>query len=134
MQLVVQADAPARSALLCSDPLAIEQIAFNLVDNACKYASAAEPRTIELQVAVDDGQLKLRVRDHGPGIAVDDRRRLFRPFSKSAEQAAASAAGVGLGLALCRSLARQLGGELAYESSPGGGASFCLALPMDAIR
>lgn len=132
MQLLVQADARALAALLCTDPLAVEQIVFNLVDNACKYASAAEPRTVELQVVVDGGQLKLRVRDHGPGIAARDRRRLFRPFSKSAEQAATSAPGVGLGLALCRRLARQLRGELNYESSPGGGASFCLALPLDA--
>ena len=132
MQLIIQADAPARCALLRSDPLAIEQIVFNLVDNSCKYASASEPRTIELQVVVDGGQLKLRVRDHGPGIASQDRRRLFRPFSKSAEQAATSAPGVGLGLALCRRLARHLDGELNYESSPGGGASFCLVLPLDA--
>ena len=130
MRVVVQADATALAALLCTDPMAIEQIVFNLVDNACKYASAAEPRTIELQVVVDGGQLKLRVRDHGPGIATHDRRRLFRPFSKSAEQAATSAPGVGLGLALCRRLARQLGGELDYEPLPSGGASFCLALPI----
>jgi len=134
MQLIVNADSAARSTLLSSDPLAIEQIVFNLVDNACKYASVAERKTIELQAAMDGGQLKLRVRDHGPGIAAVDRRRLFRPFSKSAEQAAASAPGVGLGLALCRSLARQLGGELEYEPSPSGGASFCLALPIDASR
>jgi signal transduction histidine kinase len=132
MRLLVQADARALTALLCTDPLAIEQIVFNLVDNACKYAVTAQTRTIELQVVVDGRQLKLRVRDHGPGIAAQDRRRLFRPFSKSAEQAATSAPGVGLGLALCRRLARQLGGGLDYEPSPGGGASFCLALPMDA--
>ena len=91
MRLVVQSDLEALTALLCTDPVAVEQIIFNLVDNACKYASTAHLRTIELQTALDGRQVKLRVRDHGPGVAAHDRRQLFRPFSKSVEQAATSA-------------------------------------------
>jgi signal transduction histidine kinase len=57
--------------------------------------------------------LVLRLTDHGPGMPRDARRRIFRPFHKSAARAAAgSAPGVGLGLALSRRLARSLGGAL----------------------
>ena len=60
-----------------------------------------------------------------------DARRLFRPFSKSAEQASLSAPGIGLGLALSRRVARQVGGDLRHERSEEGGACFCLVLPRD---
>jgi len=59
----------------------------------------------------------LRVRDHGQGISVEAARRLFRPFSKSATEAANSAPGVGLGLALCRRLSRSIGGDLRFDAA-----------------
>jgi signal transduction histidine kinase len=111
-----------------ADPVAIEQILFNLVDNACKYASEASDRTIHLRVSADERNVSFAVRDHGPGIPDDQRRRLFRPFSKSARDAAYSAPGVGLGLALSRRLARRMGADLRW-SPDGQGATFVLSLP-----
>jgi signal transduction histidine kinase len=111
-----------------ADPGAVEQILFNLVDNACKYASVAEDRTIRLDVQATGRRVLFVVSDRGPGIATDRRRQLFRPFSKSARQAAHSAPGIGLGLALSRRLARQLGGDLRYEPVEGVGARFVLEL------
>jgi signal transduction histidine kinase len=128
VQLALDMTPSTRATPLVTDPAAVEQILFNLVDNACKYAVGATPRTIHLQAAANNGHVEIRVRDSGAGIAPADVRRLFRPFSKSAERAAASAPGVGLGLALCRQLARQLHGDLRYE--PGqGGTTFVLSLP-----
>ena len=57
-------------------------------------------------------------------------RRLFRPFSKSANDAAQSAPGVGLGLALSRRLARALGGDLKLEENSVKGATFTLTIPL----
>ncbi len=114
-----------------ADPGAVEQILFNLVDNACKYATAATDRRIHVEVGRDAGQVVLRVRDHGPGVDPTDARRMFSPFSKSAQRAAVSAPGVGLGLALSRRLARAMGGELEHEGR-GPGASFALRLPIGA--
>jgi signal transduction histidine kinase len=108
---------------------AVEQILFNLVDNACKYAAVAEDKRIHLILREEDGNALLRVEDHGPGIAPEMRRRLFRSFSKSAKEAAHSAPGVGLGLALSRRLARDLGGELRYSEQSAQGACFILRLP-----
>jgi len=126
MQFVVD-EAPTETVVL-ADASAVEQILLNLVDNACKYAALATDRRIHL--AADEGGSRpvLKVCDHGPGISAADAARLFRPFSKSARQAAHSAPGVGLGLALSRRLARDMGGDLVYEPRPGDGACFVLGL------
>lgn len=127
MSVVVEK--PAAQAKVKADATAVEQILFNLVDNACKYASAADDKTITIATEARGGRLLLRVRDRGPGINRAAKRRLFAPFSRSAEAAAGSAPGVGLGLALSRRLARSMGGELVLEEQAGGGASFALTLP-----
>ncbi len=54
---------------MLTDSAAVEQILFNLVDNACKYAADATDRTLHLTVTADARQILLRVRDHGPGVA-----------------------------------------------------------------
>jgi signal transduction histidine kinase len=108
------------------EPSAIEQILLNLVDNACKYG--ADGDTIELSVGRSGRKLELGVRDFGAGIDRRTRRRLFRPFSRSAEEAAGSAPGVGLGLALSRRLAKDLGGDLRLADADGPGAFFVLTL------
>ncbi len=113
-----------------TDVSAVEQILFNLVDNAAKYAVSAPDALVEITAARSGRHLVIAVRDHGPGIPEDVRKRLFRPFSKSAVQAARSAPGVGLGLALSRRLARSLGGDLSLDTSITPGARFLLRLPL----
>jgi len=117
------------AATVRADPSAVEQILFNLVDNACKYAAGAADKRIHLVSEAAGGRAVLKVCDHGPGISPRDARRLFRPFSKSARDAANSAPGVGLGLALSRRLARDMGGDLVLIPRPGDGACFALSLP-----
>jgi signal transduction histidine kinase len=130
LDLQVQLATEAADTLVNVDALAVEQIVFNLVDNACKYAAPAstEP-TLNVEVKPEGAHIAIRVRDHGPGFAKAQLKRLFMPFEKSATEAAHSAPGVGLGLALCRRLARELCGDLVLESSTGG-ACFRLTMPM----
>ena len=130
MRLEVDLDDRAGETSVHTDPAAVEQILFNLVDNACKYAASADDRRLLLEVRTGGRHATIRVRDHGPGISSAEVQRLFRPFSKSAEEAAVSAPGVGLGLALCRRLARKLGGRLQWEQPNGPGAAFLLTLPV----
>ena len=111
------------------DVSVIEQILTNLVDNAIKYAGSASDRRIHIEVEQAGRLLAIRVRDHGPGLSEKVIRRLFRPFSKSANDAAQSAPGVGLGLALSRRLARALGGDLKLEENSASGATFTLTIP-----
>lgn len=129
MELSTDVDDTARDSRVFIEPAAVEQILSNLVDNSCKYASEAEDRRIQLRVDRTGGRVEVRVRDYGPGIATDVRRRMFQPFSKSDQQAANSAAGIGLGLAISRDLAQAMGGNLAWESDVAPGACFTLQLP-----
>ncbi len=112
------------------DAGAVEQILFNLVDNACKYAAPrAAERVIHVEADTRGKFTMLRVRDHGGGIARRERRRIFHPFHKSADEAAHSAPGVGLGLALCQRLAVALGGALTLDAGWKEGACFVLRVP-----
>jgi signal transduction histidine kinase len=111
-----------------ANPSAVEQILFNLVDNACKYARPTNDPTIKIQASIEKGHTCIRVTDHGPGIGSDVRKRLFQPFSKSASDAAKSEPGVGLGLSLCKRLAQNMKGELRLVSSTDTGTVFELRL------
>ncbi len=125
LTLTVTRSASARARV---DPSALEQILVNLVDNACKYAASSTPATIEIELTRQDGRAQVSVRDHGPGLSAVERRRLFRPFSKSDREAASSAPGVGLGLALSQRLARAQGGDLRLVENDRG-ATFVVSLP-----
>ena len=118
LQIDVEPEILATEVL--ADASAVEQILFNLVDNACKYAASAQDRTLVLSAQKGERQIAICVQDHGPGISQPERARLFRPFHKSAHEAAVSAPGVGLGLALSRRLARALGGDLRLVPSTDG--------------
>jgi|UniRef100_UPI0037833DB4 signal transduction histidine kinase len=130
MEVRIHATEMDRKTQLHIDAAAVEQILFNLVDNACKYAAprAAEP-VIHVEADTSGKFAMLRVRDHGGGISRSERRRIFHPFHKSADQAAHSAPGVGLGLALCRRLATALGGAITLDTAHKDGACFVLSLP-----
>jgi len=99
----------------------LRQVLVNLVRNA---AEAAGPGgRVDVAVAERDGAADVEVADSGPGIPAEGRARLFEPFFTT------KAHGTGLGLAVSRAIARAHGGELASESTAGGGARFVLRLP-----
>jgi signal transduction histidine kinase len=116
--------APELSARFDRDALA--RIVGNLLDNAEKYGRQAGDRTISLAARATGSSVEVVVSDHGPGIAPPVRARLFQPFARGVT--ADGPAGLGLGLALSQSLARAMGGDLAYRPGPEGGAAFVLTL------
>lgn len=129
MTLVI-ADRTGADAVVSTDAEVIEQILFNLVDNACKYAREAQDKRIEIAVERDNKGLAIAVRDHGPGISPEHQRAIFKAFDRGAHGPGDTVPGVGLGLALSRDLARDLGGELTLERcADGDGACFRLTLP-----
>lgn len=113
---------------LRADLAAVEHILFNLIDNAAKYAAASTPPVVAITAAAVGSAVTVAVTDHGPGIAVGERRRIFQPFHKSAREAAESKPGVGLGLALSRRLARAQGGDLVLDQTAAD-TRFVLRLP-----
>ena len=130
LELHIEADEQARSVAARVDPSAVERILLNLTDNACKYARGGSQPEMNIDVTHTDNQVVVRVRDHGPGVSPNEVGRLFRPFHKSARDAAHSAAGVGLGLSLSRKLARDMGGDLTLDQTVRDGACFVLTLPI----
>lgn len=103
------------------------RIVSNLLENAGKYAPAAEP--VELWAAREGDRLVIGVRDQGPGLPAEEHDRIFEPFARG-RSVSPDSAGVGLGLAIAREFARAQGGDLLYVSPPGGGAEFRLLLPL----
>ncbi len=113
-----------------ADPVALQQIIHNLLMNAAQaleHTPKAQRRIVLLMARHGAAQLLLSVRDHGPGIAVVDRERLFEPFYST------RMGGLGLGLPLCESLAQSMGGSLvlapASATETNSGAEFLLTLP-----
>ena len=129
MKLSINIDEAVSDTSILTNPASVEQIIFNLVDNACKYAKPNSKNLIELDCRRDGNGLRISVRDYGPGVAPKFKKTMFQPFSKSDIDAANSAPGVGLGLALCRRMARSQGGRLFHESQTDG-ALFVLELPL----
>lgn len=127
--LRIEADAPDRLPVVW-DALRIEQVLANLVGNAIKYAPDGELR-VTLEDATEDGQVRIAVRDHGPGIPDREKSRLFDRYYRAGSAALAddSANGLGLGLYISRLIARAHGGELTVADAPGGGSVFTLTVP-----
>lgn len=129
MELDVRIEPELLARSVRADPAAVEQILFNLVDNACKYAGESPERRIELSGRAETSAIALRVRDFGPGVDAAQHRRLFHAFQRARDGEVRGVPGVGLGLALSRRLARAMGGELRHDDEVDRGAAFLLRLP-----
>ena len=101
-------------------PERLERAVWNLLETAGKWTAPGS----SVDVTLSRGEL--RVRDHGPGIAAEDREHVFDRFYRSA--AARSLPGSGLGLAIVREVAEAHGGTVSAEEAPGGGALLRLRL------
>ena len=109
-----------------ADRSKMQQALANLMVNAIRYAPHGTPILVAAHRKGD--ALRIEVRDHGPGIATEDRQRIFDKFFRG--QNADGTPGSGLGLAIARSLVTLHGGTLEYEENPGGGSAFVTVLPL----
>jgi signal transduction histidine kinase len=110
------------------DVARVQLMLKNLVGNALRF-SAPEDGPVQITVAGDDASIEFRVRDHGPGIAPDQRAGLGEPFYRPDASRTRDTGGTGLGLFLARQIARAHGGELVLEDVAGRGALFVVRLP-----
>jgi signal transduction histidine kinase len=109
-----------------ADRSKMQQALANLIVNAIRYAPQGTPILVAAHRRGD--ALRIEVRDHGPGIATEDRQRIFDKFFRGHN--ADGTPGSGLGLAIARSLVTLHGGTLEYEENPGGGSAFVTVLPL----
>jgi len=122
MQVEIDPNLPAVRA----DPTALARAIFNLVDNARKYSG--EEKSIKIEAVSKQGGAMISVSDEGPGIAPEERERIFERFQRGADKGDAPT-GAGLGLSLAREAVKGCGGTLTLDSNQGRGAKFLIYLP-----
>ena len=116
---------------LVADADRISQVVANVLNNACQ--ASAPDGTVTAQLVRGEQRAELTVADTGPGVAVEERERIFDRLVRLDEARDRRAGGSGLGLATARGFARAHGGELSCEDpGPAGGALFRLVLPLRA--
>ena len=117
-------------ALVRVEPNLMQQVVFNLVNNACQAMVDAGEVAIETEARDGEGAAVLRVRDAGPGVPPELVDSIFEPFftTKSEGQ------GTGLGLSVVRQTVERFGGAVTVESEPGHGAEFTVRLPLFAAE
>jgi len=108
------------------DPVALDRLVANLVDNAVRHATGR----VAIGLAEDDaGTVTLTVDDDGPGIPIEDRARVFERFVRLDEARSRDAGGSGLGLAIVAAVAHAHGAVVAVDDRPGGGARVRVVFP-----
>jgi two-component system, sensor histidine kinase len=116
----------AVDAAVDTDPILLERILRNLVDNAFKYTAAG---SVALTAEASGSDIRFAVRDTGSGIPAHERSRIFEEFYQIGNPQRDRAQGLGLGLAIVRRLAALLGSDVELESEPGRGTEFALRIP-----
>ena len=113
------------------DPMRVEQVITNLIGNALRHGRTrgviqVSSRAIEA-VAADRRYVEVAVSDDGPGVALQDRERIFEPYVRAGD--GGGGGGLGLGLAICRRIVEAHGGVISVADAPGGGSRFSFTLP-----
>jgi len=120
----LQITPPSQPIRIGLEPELAERILQPLLDNACRYGAG----TVIVAIGGVNGAVRYTIDDDGPGVAAEERERIFEPGVRGRQGAAAGASGAGLGLALARRLARSVGGEIEARAD-GDGGRFVVTLP-----
>ncbi len=124
----VNTDIPAALVITTDRPKLVQAL-DNLLDNAAKFSPPGTPIDIHAGIARDE--VRMSVRDHGPGISPEHWSRVFERFYKVDRARPREAGGFGLGLAITKHLVQVLGGRIWTEAAPDGGQVFTIALPLN---
>jgi PAS domain S-box-containing protein len=123
----VRLDPASTAGEVYVDPHRLAQALTNLLSNAIKFS----PPNGEVLVAIQqrDNDVRISVRDQGPGIPADFKPHVFEKFAQADATNAGRKGGTGLGLSIVKQIVNRLGGTVDFEDSPGGGTAFHLDLP-----
>jgi signal transduction histidine kinase len=129
----LRSDRPIRLSVphglvVATDRAKLGQVLGNLLANAVKFSPAGSP--IDVQAEVADGEVRISVRDRGPGISPEHWERVFERFYKVDRARSRATGGSGLGLAIAKHLMMVLGGRIWTETAREGGQLFTLTLPL----
>jgi two-component system phosphate regulon sensor histidine kinase PhoR len=107
----------------------VQQVLFNLIDNAIKYGRPHGRISVTAQPLPDKAMIEIAVSDDGPGIPAEALNRVFERFYRVDRGRSRDQGGTGLGLAIVKHIVQSHGGEVRAESRPGDGATFRFTLP-----
>ena len=122
----VTTDLAADLPLVAYDPILVQQVLVNLLENAAKYTPPGTAITITAR-AVDDA-IEVAVADRGPGLPPGEEQRIFDKFYRAEK---GRGGGVGLGLTICQGIITAHRGRISAQNRPGGGAEFRFTLPIE---
>jgi two-component system sensor histidine kinase HydH len=127
-QTLIHFEAPDMLPAMKTDPLKLEQVLFNIIQNACEAFS--KNVWVKLSIATIEAvtQIRFDIKDDGPGIPAQHLSNIFTPLFTTKR------AGSGLGLPICKKIIDSLGGDLKVESAAGQGTTFSIALPLEFSR
>ena len=125
--LLLTCEAPAGEIIVLGERARLEQLLFNLVDNALKYTEAG---SVVVRVARAGGEAVLAVEDSGPGIPEDAKGRIFERFYRVDAARSRNVPGTGLGLSIVRHIVELHHGQVEAANRTGGGARFTVWLPL----
>ncbi|MDQ1664861.1 MAG: two-component system, OmpR family, sensor kinase [Actinomycetota bacterium] len=123
--------APGPAPVVQGDEVRLRQVLSNLVSNALHHTPAGTPVDVTVAVAPGAEEVRLAVRDRGPGLAAEDAARIFERFYRADASRTRSAGGTGLGLSIVAALVAAHGGQAGVDTAPGQGATFWVRLPLD---
>jgi two-component system, OmpR family, sensor histidine kinase KdpD len=118
VRLLIRDDLPS----VAVDVGLMDQALTNVIENAARFTPSG--RRIDVIVARSHDGVQVRVADQGPGVARDQRERVFEPFVRGE-----GSTGTGLGLAIARAIVDAHGGTVRLGEAPGGGAAVVIELP-----
>jgi two-component system sensor histidine kinase KdpD len=122
----VRTYADGETVLVRADPVFLDRVATNLLDNAAKAAAEGQSG-IEVEVRTTGDRVSVRVIDHGQGVSPAVREQLFYPFYQVTQRH--PRLGTGLGLPISKGFLALMGGDIWVEDTQGGGATFAFSLP-----
>ena len=119
---------PAGEFPIRADAAAATQILDNLISNAVKYSP--HRTTVSIRAYVERGHACVTVKDEGPGISEEDRKKMFGKFARLSAQPTGGESSNGLGLSIVKRLAEAMSGTVECQSVLGEGATFIVRLPV----
>jgi signal transduction histidine kinase len=128
-QAIIQLDVGPPDLAVNGDRRLLRRVLQNIVTNAIRFTPPGGAIRVQARPQ-GEREVFVVVADQGPGVAPEDRERIFQPFVQGAGE---SRRGSGLGLAFCREVVHAHGGRIWVEGRPGGGSRFCFTLPVEPV-
>ncbi|MDP1567325.1 MAG: ATP-binding protein, partial [Polaromonas sp.] len=127
-QIPLKLEMPDGTLMVKADNDRLVQVITNLLSNAMKFSPPDTPVEVRLLRATGS-RVRVEVRDRGPGIPEDFRKRIFQKFSQADSSDTRAKGGTGLGLNISRAIIERLGGSIGFDSEAGVGTTFFFELP-----